>query len=483
MTTAALLLAAVCAASLAGAGAAPVRIAVLRDSSLDCAGEQDALVLALQTRLLSSQQLSSTARTNTAAAAFTWASISPAQLADPSAFNASAFDALLLGAAHQLPHAAAYSYSAFARAGGDLLLLGGKPPRLNTSDPAHIGLNLGSFYEPYVVHGDAMALRVPAAVARLLRRGGGGHSADGAAAAAPPPALSLRGHSAMGWWFPAENDFLPLLEAVDGYNRTAGRYALSLVDNNRGGAYAGGRWLFSALQACGLDSGNATGGRGSGADSIFAQPLFVDTLAAAIAALAPDESFAQQSGVSAAAAAFRATTRHNAAPHPAAPPTHLTSPGNNSSTSSTSNTSSRFVHKTADGRHLLLPGGARYFLLGGDYFRGGLNDSLSAAQLRLDLGNAAWAGLNTVRVYGLAAALLAPNSTGDPADDLPGPGGSKTMLSVFRSFEASHGLRVLFTLACYKDMPAQGSVAGVRAAAVAQTATLRNESWVMGYDL
>ena len=79
-----------------------------------------------------------------------------------------------------LPASAAANYWRFARAGGDLVLVGGRPPRLNTTR-SDIGLNLMSPYEPLVMHHDAAALRATPYAAALS-------AAPPRATAAPAPA-------------------------------------------------------------------------------------------------------------------------------------------------------------------------------------------------------------------------------------------------------------------------------------------------------
>ncbi len=48
--------------------------------------------------------------------------------------------------------------------------------------------------------------------------------------------------------------------------------------------------------------------------------------------------------------------------------------------------------------------------------------------------------------------------------------------------QAAHGLRVVFTLVCYED-ETQTTDAAIALRAAQQTEFLRNESWVLGYDL
>jgi hypothetical protein len=51
------------------------------------------------------------------------------------------------------------------------------------------------------------------------------------------------------------------------------------------------------------------------------------------------------------------------------------------------------------GEHLAYADGSRYFMIGGNYFRGQFSDSITAASITADLTNAVAAGLNTIRVY------------------------------------------------------------------------------------
>ena len=114
---------------------------------------------------------------------------------------------------------AAPAYMRFAEAGRGLVLLGGKPPRLNASH-AHLMINVMSTYEPYVLTNESIA-RV-----RALTEGsgavGGGPVEE---IAAGPDCAAL---SAVGWHVPNIVQFVPLLESLDVHNRYTG-WALSTM--------------------------------------------------------------------------------------------------------------------------------------------------------------------------------------------------------------------------------------------------------------
>jgi hypothetical protein len=341
-------------------------------------------------------------------------SVDAAQLAGPSTFNVTVYSALLLTNARLLPAKAAINYHTFALGGGGLILFG-QPPRLNTS-ASQIGINLMSRYEPYFIAG-TVTTNTTAALHSIL--------GDRKQILPTSNAHAIQGVSAVGWLFPAENQFVPLLDLQDEYNRSVG-WGLSLV-NNQAGAYKGGRWIFS-----GVDEPAA----------FYQDPQFISVLASAVKRLFGSPA-----------------TTLRLPPQPLRPLPQKRQHRKDST--------NRFVHLTDDKKHLLLPRGGRYFLLGGDYFRGQINDSLTPSQLRIDLGNAVWAGLNTVRVYGLQASLLRTV----PA-----------MREVFEEFEQDHGLRILFTVQCYKD-EAQRTAKGIISRTSEEAQALGNASWVMGYDL
>ena len=349
--------------------------------------------------------------------------------ANASAFSAANYSALVVTSSPDLPAGFVGTYVRFAERGGHLVLLGGKPPRLNLTAPL-LGLNLMSTYQPYVLRG-AVSVNATTAWAAVVR---GTHAAGAGPAAVSGSAGPFGGLSAVGWSRPGSL-FVPLLDAVDAHGRSAG-WAVGCVANS-GGAYGRGTWVFSGVSS--LDV------------AFYTSPVVLATLrvavlrasnTAAMASLAADwwagarEAHAQRvrdsvAGAWAPAAAPAATGR---------------------------------IRLSPDRLHLLDGHSRRFFMLGADHFRGQFNDGVTAESLADNLNNAVLAGLNTVRMYGLGSPL-------DPA-----------ILGVFRSFYTTHGLRVLFTLECYKDK-AQNSSAAVIQRTYQEAVSLASEDWVLGYDL
>ena len=187
---------------------------------------------------------------------------------------------------------------------------------------------------------------------------------------------AVSGLSAVGFARGGQSAFVPLLHAVDRHNRSTG-WALSAMVHT-GGPYNGSVWMLSGVE-----------------DAAFlASSAFVGTFTAALKA-----SVVSPSVVSAAAAAFEEAGLE-------AQRATLAAMG-------TSASPSGFVksgwapNSGADDKHLMYADdGSRYFMLGGDYFRGMFNSSLDASTLAIDLRNAALSGLNTLRFYGFPAQLL-----------------------------------------------------------------------------
>ena len=357
--------------------------------------------------------------------ALTTAGMAPTRIGDDALAKLARedYEVLVLPNAPALPAAAAPAYFAFAQGGGHIAVLGGRPPRLNIT-AGYASLNLMDTYAPYRLRNAVSVEPLPAAAA--------------IAGAAPAPIVgAVSGLSAVGFARGGQSAFVPLLHAVDRHNRSTG-WALSAMVHT-GGPYNGSVWMLSGVE-----------------DAAFlASSTFVGTFTAALKA-----SVASPSVVSAAAAAFeeagleaqRAAVA--AMGKPTGPPGFVKS--------------GWAPNSGADDKHLMYADdGSRYFMLGGDYFRGMFNSSLDASTLAIDLRNAALSGLNTLRFYGFPAQLLqtAPST-----------------LALLRQMHKDHGLRVLFTLPAYKDA-AQKSKATVISRTTADASILANETWVLGYDL
>ena len=127
------------------------------------------------------------------------------------------FSWLALADAPALPADAAPAYMRFAEAGRGLVLLGGKPPRLNASH-AQLMINVMSTYEPYVLTNESIT-RVRALTEGSGKLGGG--PVEEIVAGSYCTALS-----AVGWHVPNIVQFVPLLESLDVHSRYTG-WALS----------------------------------------------------------------------------------------------------------------------------------------------------------------------------------------------------------------------------------------------------------------
>ena len=144
-------------------------------------------------------------------------------------------------------------------------------------------------------------------------------------------------------------------------------------------------------------------------------------------------------------------------------------------------------------------------MLGANHFRSFFTDGLPALQVAADLANLAAAGMNTLRVYGWGELVrsflrgrgpaLHVATSQPPLPSLPSLVQTETfsmfgmllpqapdVREVLRSFHEKTGVRVLFTLPCYKDA-SQSTVAGLEATTLRYAAEYHNASWLAFYDL
>lgn len=137
--------------------------------------------------------------------------------------SAESYDAVVLPNAPALPAGAAPAYFAFAKAGGHIVVLGGRPPRLNVT-AEFASINLMDTYEPYRLR-NAVSVQPLDAAAAIAGR-------------APPPPFTgtVNGLSAVGFARQGQSAFVPLLHAVDKHNRSAG-WALSAMVTFRPNTY------------------------------------------------------------------------------------------------------------------------------------------------------------------------------------------------------------------------------------------------------
>jgi hypothetical protein len=177
-----------------GGGGAPLRVAVASDGCAPtvCA----ALLPALQAAGMAPTKLDGAAL---------------------AALTIGVFDVLVLpNAPVQLTAGAAPAYFAFAKAGGHIAVLGGRPPRLNVT-AGLASLNLMDTYEPYHLRNSVSVQSLPAAAA---------------IAGSAPPAIAgaVSGLSAVAFAREGQSAFVPLLHAVDKHGRSTG-WALSAMVN------------------------------------------------------------------------------------------------------------------------------------------------------------------------------------------------------------------------------------------------------------
>ena len=178
----------------------------------------------------------------------------------------------------------------------------------------------------------------------------------------PPVSGPLGGMAAVGFAFPNESKFIPLLSALDEHGRDGGWAAGMLV--NYGGTYRGSTWIF-----CGITN-----------QSFYTAPAVLDTITAALKAARGDlASAALAENARAKQAVIKLTT-----PAPKG-----------------------FIHLSPDGKHLVLPDNRRFFMSGCNYVGpfdrcGGRlwrDDYFDAAILEEDFRKAQQAGLNSMRYW------------------------------------------------------------------------------------
>lgn len=110
------------------------------------------------------------------------------------------FSWLALADAPSLPASAAGAFVRFAEAGRGLIMLGGRPPRLNTSRE-QVAINLMSTYEPYYLDGASGVQQLNGSFLSAQR---------------------VTGLSAVGWYIPGEIDLSLFLKR---WTRTIGASA------------------------------------------------------------------------------------------------------------------------------------------------------------------------------------------------------------------------------------------------------------------
>ena len=244
-----------------------------------------------------------------------------------------------------------------------------------------------------------------------------------------PVAGAFGGLAAVGFAFPNESKFIPLLSTLDQYGRDCGWAAGMLV--NYGGAYRGSSWIF-----CGITNQN-----------FYATPAVLDTLAAALKAARGNL----------AQAALDENTRAKQTALKIVTPALQ-----------------GFIRRSADGKHLVHPDGRRFFMSGCNYTGpfdrcGGRiwhDDFFSAADIEEDFRKAHAAGLNCMRywVHELDRDVTA---------------GDFRKVNAVRECARKYGVYLLI------DLPGTslGTVEEMVASHKAIASAFKDESMVIGYDL
>lgn len=277
-----------------------------------------------------------------------------------------------------------------------------------------VDLNIFSDYEPYRLT-DVVAV--------------GPAPGNNVTAPVPPVPGACGGLAAIGYAFPNESKFIPLLSTFDAHGRDRGWAAGMLV--NYSGAYRGSTWIISGI----------TNG------AFYAAPAVLRTLTDAMqAARGPLATQARLENARAKAVEIKLAT-----PAP---------PG--------------FIRLSPDGRHLVAPDGRRFFMSGCNYVgpfelcggRMWRDDYFSAAVVTEDFRKARAAGLNCMRYW--VSGIDKEIARGD-----------FRKVDVIKECARKYGIYLLL------DLPGTGypTVAEMCASHQALARAFRDEPMVLGYDL
>ena len=240
---------------------------------------------------------------------------------------------------------------------------------------------------------------------------------------------SFGGLAAVGFAFPNESKFIPLLSTLDQYGRDRGWAGGMLV--NYGGAYRGSSWIFFGITN----------------QEFYAAPPVLDTITAAMKAA--------QGGLAEAALAENAQAKQAGL--------KLTSPAPRG-----------FIRLSADGKHLIYPDGRRFFMSGCNYVGGfercggrmWKDDFFSPAAVEEDFRKAHEAGLNCMRYW----------VSGIDRDIM---GGDFRKSDLIRQCARKYGVYLLLDLPGTSCATVEEMAASHKAIANA----FKDEPMVIGYDL
>lgn len=244
-----------------------------------------------------------------------------------------------------------------------------------------------------------------------------------------PVAGACGGLAAIGFAFPNESQFIPLLSTRDQYGRDRGWACGMLV--NYGGTYRGSSWIFSGVTN----------------QAFYAAPAVLDTITAALKAARGNLAQTTQAGNALA----QQTALKIVTPAPQG-----------------------FIRLSPDGKHLIHPDGRRFFMSGCNYVGafdlcGGRlwkDEFFSGARVEEDFRKAQQAGLNSMRYW--VSGIDRDIANGD-----------LRKVDAIRECARKYGIYLLLDLPGTSYATVEEMAASHRAIAGA----FKDEPMVIGYDL
>ena len=371
---------------------------------------------------------------------FDIAIVSTAQVSSVHVFNSTSYNTLLVTQAGLLPVSAtgfADNYLRFLTDGGGLVSLGGKPAFIRTPDLYTMDVNAMSDYEPYH-YSDVTVKVLNGSLHRTLHRRvrdikqeqRDGIDSEWAAL----ESISVSGLSALSWIDSKKSTMTPVMAVYDQYGRQRGLAASLTI--HRAGTFKGGEWLFFGV---------------SEPTHFYATPSVLHTIAATL-----------ESSVT---VGWGADCKSE--------PDLLADIGSEYKLGKTFDelptlnslyNEEGYLKLSDDKRTIVYPDGRQFFMLGADFYRSILG-VFNAPTLQADMEKAAKYGLNSFRMFGYEASL----------EKMP------DILSTVREVTKSAGVYLLIDMDC--KITQHTTVAEVQASTKETATLLRNETWLVGYDL
>lgn len=286
-------------------------------------------------------------------------------LCDPEILNTRNFRCLVLTSSPYFPNQAADAFHRFIRAGGDIVLMGGaafremlwqkgeawqvsKKTDLPTGLSDTAAMEFDGAFEASEAYDLGQIRRIETWKDQAILKPG------------PPQSGDFSGVSALGFEFPGESGFFPVLSACDQYGRLRG-WACGILANYAG-PYKGSQWALFGIANPGY----------------YRTASFKSTLVETL------RLFASGTLPGIAQNRWAVQNRHVIADEPAVKPLPP-------------------LHIDRSGRHFWYPDGTRFFMVGANHF--GSFDSRfwrnwNPALFEEDFRRAQAAGINCLRIYG-----------------------------------------------------------------------------------